>query len=256
VLFDSFPDAILFNDFCGDTPLYLLYHSSKDYRILEHVLQKMPCLALQKEKTFSGQPLIKRICAPWTSKQLSLTRTDVETNATLKDRWTKLVLTVRAAHACTIGQQQDGLLTQIPELHVALEFSCPPLVLCHFVEMYPEQVSMMMAKQNCYPLHYILARCGSPRDSQSTIQSLIASFPEAVHCEVEGRLPIHMAITPGRTWLDGIRDITYAGPDNLYCPDPQSGLIPFLQAAAMECADLATVYCLLRENPAVIRSIS
>lgn len=256
VLFDSFPDAILFKDFCSDTSLYLLYHPSKDYRILEHVLRRMPSLAVHQENVFSGQPLVKRICAPWTSKQLALTRMDVETNATLKDRWTKLVLTVRAAHAHTTGRQEDILLEEIPELHVALEFGCPSLVLCHFAEMYPEQVSMMMTKENLYPLHYFLCRCEATRDSKMAIQSLIKAYPEAVNHVVDGRRLIHSAITPGRTWQDGIEDIVYSGPSSLDCPDPKTGLVPFLQAAALECSDLSTVYCLLRENPAVIANIA
>jgi hypothetical protein len=257
LLFDCFPDAILFIDFCGDCPLYLLYHPSKDYRILKHVLGQMPSLALHKENTFSGQPMVKRICAPWTSKQLALTRSDVETNAALKDRWTKLVLTVRAAHTFTTGQKHDeDPLAQTPELHVALEFSCPPLVLCHFAQMYPEQVSMVMAKDGCYPLHYFLSRCNSTRDSKAAVQSLIAGFPQAVnHLGNDGQLPIHLAISPGRKWQDGIQDVVYGEPNNLDCPDPQTGLIPFLQAASLECCDLSTVYHLLRENPAVIAGL-
>ena len=48
LLFDGFPDAILFKDFCGDIPLYLLYHPSKDSHILQYVLKKMPSLAVYK----------------------------------------------------------------------------------------------------------------------------------------------------------------------------------------------------------------
>lgn len=256
LLFDSFPEAIVYKDFCGDTSLYLLYHCSKDYRILEHVLRRMPSLAVHQENTFSGQPLIKRICAPWTSRQLTLSRLDVEANAALKDGWAKLVITVRAAHAYTTGQQQATLLTQIPELHVALEFSCPPLVLSHFVEMYPEQASMIMDKRGCYPLHYLLSRRDPTCDSKSAIRNLISAFPEAVHQRVAGRIPLHLAITSGHSWKDGMEDIVYAGPDSLDHPDPQTGLIPFLQAGALGGCDVTTVYSLLRENPAVIANLS
>lgn len=216
----------------------------------------MPSLAVYKEATFSAQPLVKRICAPWTSNQLALTRNDVDTNATLKDRWTKLVVTVRAAHAFTTGQQYDDVYTQMPELHLALKFACPPLALCYFTQMYPDQVSMMMAKEGCYPLHYFLSEYDISRDSKAVVQSLVAAFPQAVNRRVNNdRLPIHLAISPGRKWQDGIEDIVYAGPDGLDCPDPQSGLIPFLHAASMECCDMSTVYNLLRENPAVIATL-
>ncbi len=244
----------MFKDFCGDTPLYLLYHPSKDYRILQHVLTEMPFLAVYMENTFSGQPLVKRVCAPWTSKHLALTKLDVETNAALKDRWRKLVLTIQAAHAHSTGQKHV-LSTEMPELHVALEYSCPPLVLSFFAEMYPEQVSMLMTKEKCYPLHYFLSRSDITQDSKSAVRSLIAVFPQAINHRSNGRLPIHLAISHGRKWDDGIQEIVYAGPNNLDCVDPDCSLVPFLQAASLECPDLSTIYSILRENPAVIATL-
>lgn len=248
---------MLFKDFCGDTPLFLLYHPSKDSRILQHALKKMPSLAVFKEHSFSGQPLVSRICAPWTSKEIFPTRTEMQTNATLKDRWTKLVLTVRAAHTYTTGQEENSIeySESARELHVALEYSCPPMVLCHFVEMYPEQASMTMKKFASYPLHYYLGCCEFVNCSRVTVQRLIKAFPQAVHERHDGRLPLHLALLQGRAWNDGIQDLVFAGPESLDCAEPSTGMVPFLQAAASEWSDLSTVYCLLRENPAVIGNI-
>ena len=254
LLFDEFPDAILFKDFCGDTPLYLLYHPSKDSRILQYVLKKMPSLAVYKEHSFSGQPLVSRICAPWASKELLPTKLDINTNATLRDRWTKLVLTVRAAHAHSLAREGENVdcSGNSRELHVALEYSCPPLVLCHFAEMYPEQASIPMKGSGCYPLHYFLGSCEFVRDSKVAVQSLIKAFPLAVHKLHHGRVPLHVAISKGITWNNGIHDLVYTGPENLDRPEPSTGMVPFAQAAASEWPELSTVYNLLRENPAVL----
>jgi hypothetical protein len=254
VLFDSYPDAILEKDFCGVTPLYLLFHSSKDYRILQYALEQQPSLALYKENSFSGQTLFQRICAPWTSKQLALTRSEVlETNPALKDRWTKLVLIVRAAHAHTIGHEPRA---DNPELHLALELPCcPPMVLCHFAEMYPAQASILMATKRCFPLHYYLSTCGSTRDTESVIKCLIKAHPDAVKRDYNGRLPLHLALSKGLTWHTGIRDIIFSSPGVLDQKDPDSGLIPFLQAASGDYCDLSAVYSILSEDPAVIGNL-
>lgn len=257
VLFDAWPDAMLLKDFCGDTPLYLLYHPSKDSRILQHVLGRKPSFAVYAEHSFSSQPLVARICAPWTAKESLSTKIELQTNPTLKDQWTKLVLTVRAAHVFSKGMGKDsiGCLENARELHVALEFSCPPIVLCHFAEMYPGQASMPMKGFGCYPLHYYLGFCAVARDSRPAVQSLIKAFPQAVHERWDGHVPLHLALSQGRTWNDGIQDLVYAGPEYLDCPEPLAGIVPFMQAAVCECSDLSTVYRLLRENPAVVGMI-
>jgi hypothetical protein len=85
-----------------------------------------------------------------------LTRSKVRSEPKLLDRWNKLVLTARAAHRITHTPPNRDVATMdidpsgshdthLPELHVALRLKClPPAVLCQFVEMYPEQVSMPM----------------------------------------------------------------------------------------------------------------
>lgn len=233
-----------------------MYHPSKDYRILEHVLTKMPSLSVYMENTFSGQPLVKRISAHWMSKRLSLTKLDIDSNAALKDRWKKFVLTIQAAYAHTMtGHHQDGQVAQPTELHMALKYLCPPMVICYFVEMYPEQASMLMETEKCYPLHYFLSRRDTVRDARSAVRNLISAFPQGVNHPFHSRLPIHLALAAGRKWEDGVQEIVYAGPCHLDSPDPNSGLVPFLQAASSECVDLTTVYHLLRENPAVITTL-
>ena len=248
-LFDHFPGAVLEKDFCGDLPLYLLFHPSKDVRMLQYVLSQRPSLALFQENTFSGQPLVKNICAPW-STQTKLSRNDVESDEVLKNRWTKLVLTVRAAYAHAKGQKQNS---NIPQLHVALEMACcSPVVLCQFIEMYPEQVSMPIGIDGIFPLHYFLATHNVTKGSDRVISRLIQTFPQACKECHRGRFPLQIALSSGYTWSSGIRDVAFADSSILEKADLESGLIPFLQAAMASGGDLNTSYCLLRENPSLV----
>jgi hypothetical protein len=246
-LYDGFPGAITEKDFCGDSPLYLLYHSSKDYRLLRYILSRNPALSLHKEHNGFGQPL-KKICAPWTSTQI-LSCTAMKSNTVLKDRWEKLVLTVRAAHTCTA---RLGRSAETPELHLALEFPCPPLVICHFLEMYTKQASSVMLNQCCFPLHYFLLLSISLHDGEAAIKSLLKAFPGVVVERHQGRLPIHLALAAGLTWRTGVSDIVLTDSSVLAEIDPIDALFPFMQAAACKRRDLSTIYSLLRENPAVL----
>jgi hypothetical protein len=253
-LYDHFPGAVLEKDFCGDLPLYLLFHPSNDVRMLQYILSQRPSLALFQGKTFSGKPLVKSICAPW-STQTKLSRNDVETDEVLMDRWTKLVLTFRAAYAHAKGQKQNS--SNIPELHVALEMaSCSPIVLCQFIEMYPDQVSMPMGKDGIFPLHFFLT---TPHDgtkgSDRVISHLIQTFPQACKYCHKGRFPLQIALSSGYTWSSGIRDVAFADSSILDKADLNSGLIPFLQAAMASGVDLNTSYCLLRENPSLVNTM-
>ena len=218
---------------------------------MQYILNRNPSLALYKDNNAFGQPLVKKICAPWTLKHI-VSWTVMESNAVLKDRWTKLVLTVRAAHTCTAGHKCSS---EIPELHLALEFPCPPLVICHFLELYPEQSSVIMSNQKCFPLHYFLLSSNALHDGEAVIKSLIKAYPKAVLERHNGRLPIHFAITSGLTWRTGVRDIIFADSSVLNEMDRSDGLFPFMQAAAYGRSDLSTIYRLLRENPAVLSNL-
>ena len=179
-----------------------------------------------------------------------MTKLDQIRDKMQNDRWMKLVLTVRAAHLHMTGETDNQ-----PELHVALRVACPFQVLLRFVEMYPDQASIVMMPDSCYPLHFFLSRHDVTKESQSVVQSLISAYPHAINHRYNGRLPLHLAIESGRKWEYGMEDIVYAGPNNLDCVDTHSGLVPFLHAASLPCTDLSTVYSILRENPAVLSAL-
>lgn len=171
--------------------MYMLFRPQMDCRILEHVLNRNPSLALfQQENRFSGaQSLLQTLCAQWihvirnnenlvpsssSSNNISsnsnskdanvsfvpIARRRVHSDCKLLDRWTKLVLLARAAHRMTHAVAAAAVtkntvdattkaLCKIPELHLALQLKCslPPVILCQFIEMYPEQASKPMRRK-------------------------------------------------------------------------------------------------------------
>ena len=68
-----------------------------------------------------------------------------------------------------------------------------------------------------------------------------------------GRLPLHLALSTGKGWNEGIKDLVEVHPDSLIFPVPQCKLYPFMLAGVDDNCDLDTVYELLRYNPGLIR---
>ena len=48
-----------------------------------------------------------------------------------------------------------------------------------------------------------------------------------------GRLPLHHALLNGKGWNTGVEVLFDAFPDGVEVPDPETGLFPFMLAAAM-----------------------
>lgn len=66
-----------------------------------------------------------------------------------------------------------------------------------------------------------------------------------------GRLPIHLAILSGKTFIDEIQAVWKAHPPALEAADPLTGLPPLLLAARYGCT-LTTVWEMLRHSPGVL----
>jgi hypothetical protein len=66
-----------------------------------------------------------------------------------------------------------------------------------------------------------------------------------------GRLPLHVAIAAGKPWTEGIKGLLAAYPDAISIIDPQTGLFPFLQAAATDRQDCGTILELLKKDPSL-----
>lgn len=67
---------------------------------------------------------------------------------------------------------------------------------------------------------------------QAVVKYLLQKFPElAFMPNASGRLPIEVALTAGRTWHSGIRELVQANPNSLSQVDQILGLYPFQLAA-------------------------
>lgn len=247
LVFEAYPEAVTERDFCGVTPLYLIYHGSKDPDILKSMLQFCPSLALQRMHSFAGPDLVRLVCSPWETLE-GKNAVDVRRNADLSKQWEKVVLTVSAAHKCRHKNQNE----QTCELHVALELPCSPKVLSWFIRMYPDQLRIPMADGKL-PLHAFVSSKAfiDDKEAEKLIQEFVELYPESARIRYRGKLPIHLAIGSSSLWTNGLERLLCAYPEARQMPDLSSSLLPFMIAADDSC-DLNTIYHLLREAPEMV----
>lgn len=259
VVYEAYPAGILIADFAGESGLHLLYHSSKSPRILQFVLSMNPEMALYRSNSFSARPLLHRICDPWVVRQ----PTGPVLPSKGDDSWIKLLLTVQAAYQarhhgpCSTMNDDDTTTSHKErtglELHLALQVDLPTDVLCHFVQLYPEQVKMPMTNGQL-PLHHVLSQPFMARTKGAggaLVRLLVHAHPAACSLLWKGQYPLHMALSNGFQWTSGVREVAFAYPDALSRRDAVSRLLPFLIPAVKELGvlDVATTFCLLREQP-------
>jgi hypothetical protein len=245
LVFAAYPTGIVLRDFCGESGIYLLYHPSKDPRMLQSILSQQPSLALHRSNSFSNKELVYQVCDPWTNS-LDLTPTSDDA------AWIKLVLTVQAAHHARfhtgVGGSKDDLL------HMALELQLSPTLIYHFARLYPEQARCSMPRvQGILPLQYVVqqTRFAIAKGTSSLVRLLILECPEAATLPcLGGRSLLHLALSNNFRWSNGVKELVYACPDALHAPDPVSNLLPFMMASTMGIeSDVDTVFYLLREAP-------
>lgn len=99
----------------------------------------------------------------------------------------------------------------------------------------------------------------------TVIQILLEAGAKANHGNrnlKKGRLPLHSAIVSGKRWNEGLKCLRNAYPDSLIKIDQETGLYPFMLAAAVggaalkdeittvgRSADLTTIFEILRSRP-------
>lgn len=235
-------------DFCGMTPMYLVYHGSKHPSILKAILQHRPSLALKRICSFSGPDLVRLVCSPWENMLKGTNAEDVRHNVDLSKQWEKVVLTVRAAHKCR-HKESD----RTHELHLALELPCSPKILKWFLRMYPEQLRVPMADGKL-PLHHLV---NSPafithKDADTILEQFLVLYPEAAKIRCNGKLPLHLAIESGCLWTNGLKRLLYSYPDARQMPADKSNMLPFMMMATCETSDFSTMFSLLREGPELV----
>lgn len=213
--------------------------------------------------------------------------------------WTKLVSMLEASWAAGSGQNGEGFSLVRAAFKTV---SCPPPVAIIVASMYPEELSILDT-QGRLPLHHAARRPwhawdwprqdGTSDNANAQVLQMESAFllrtamslspPEAARCKDKSNcLPLHYVVrtfiraccSSGRSYspmsvvevLELLQYFVQLNPDSLHEPDPSTGLLPFLQAAAEatstreSCSssasfpdELATsvVYQLLHENPSL-----
>jgi hypothetical protein len=255
LLFRACPEAIVQPDFCKECPLDLLFRPNQPASYLDFVFQERPALALHRPPTFSGTTLLQRICDPRQDRGL------YSCESASDQAWVKLLLTVRAAH-CTRhpSHSYPRVDRTLPELRVAIELDLPHNLIARFCQLYPHQASQPMSRHGdgTLPLHYVICTLGQSKRNHARggflIRALLAAHPEAACVRQNGCYPLHLALSRGFKWSEGVRELAFACHDALHSPTKE-GLYPSqLAAIAAEESgldDLETIYCLIREHPIV-----
>ena len=112
---------------------------------------------------------------------------------------------------------------------------------------------------------------GFEPNQPTVIQILLEAGADATKGNPEiakGRIPINLAILSGKRWREGIQKLKRGYPDSLIRVDKETGLYPFMLAAAVGVGslqkdavkgrkgDLFTIFSLLRSRPEAIRVAS
>ena len=155
-------------------------------------------------------------------------------------------------------------------LHAAAGTFCP-VELIHFVlEFFPEQ-AFVKDEQGLCPLniaaasvipayaeeemneygHAISLRSCDP--SKGKIDMIYEANPEAATvCDNNSCYPLHIAVSNGKRWNNGIQCLLRALPDALSIAANDTALYPFQLSAIGNDGDLSTTYMLLRAMPDLI----
>ena len=132
---------------------------------------------------------------------------------------------------CASSHQEP---TSFRLLHAVCQIEVPRAYLLQVLRQQQPHDSLWRPDEHGYlPLHVLLLRQQSPSPyAQFVLQELLQAAPAAaaVAEPTSGRWPLHLALTAGWKWEQGVRELVYSHPGALRIPDPTSGLLPFQMA--------------------------
>jgi ankyrin repeat protein len=117
-----------------------------------------------------------------------------------------------------------------------------------------------------------LAQAGSTIEGVPSTESGSGGYPSVIQILLEanhtspthgahipdpsGRLPLHLALSSGKRWNEGVQQLIAAYPDAVSLPDRSSKLYPFMLAASCGLdMDVTSTYEILRLNPCLIENL-
>ena len=193
--------------------------------------------------------------------------------------WQKLCLVAKATYLAIHGiPYHDETISDIPLVHAIIECGAQSSIVKYALQLHPDQLflrdidgrvplSIASAKVDTNPdiFHILLDRSegvdyeklhSRSCDSSSIIVQRVRTSTASM-ADIHGRLPLHLAVSSGRTWNNGVHLIASAAPLALQTRDTKSGMYPFMLASIPNykwdntCID--TIYSLIREAPHVLK---
>ena len=155
----------------------------------------------------------------------------------MKTWWDRLLINIQKVFVAET-QRQDFEWVDIPYekneylLHIALTNSdTPPQVIEMIMAFNAPSVSLSIPSSSLLPLH-IAAQTQSyiPRNfehyERSSLELVLAAYPDAARVKSNNRLPLHAAILSGKSYYD-VAILVDAEPSALCCLDCDTQLYPF-----------------------------
>ena len=92
------------------------------------------------------------------------------------------------------------------------------------------------------------------REHDVPIAICLKYFPGGARClDTEGCLPLHYAVSTGKAWIEGVKQLVMAAPMTLIARDGKHYMYPVMLAAMEENNTLDVVFRLLQANPTVVQ---
>mmetsp|Transcript_43575 Transcript_43575/g.64673 ORF Transcript_43575/g.64673 Transcript_43575/m.64673 type:complete len:677 (-) Transcript_43575:85-2115(-) len=101
-------------------------------------------------------------------------------------------------------------------------------------------------------IHHFLEPETKERDNPITI--LTEAYPKgASHLDASSCLPLHLAVSTGKQWDEGVASLVQAAPQALNTRCGRFNLYPFLIAATSDCNTLDTLFRLMLQTPTLVQ---
>lgn len=151
--------------------------------------------------------------------------------------------------ATTFGEEESSCA-----LHGLFLLRAPIKAIQVAIRRHPEWAQVADPNGN-YPLHVVVLRRPFRVKDGDIFDMLLEAFPDAAGVKNKnGDTPLVLAIRDRMVWEEGMQSLVHANTDVLSALDPQTGLYPFLQAAALDGrVAVNTTYQLLCRRPDLVK---
>ena len=283
------PEQLTLRDLDGDTPLHAACRCGASMEVLEVLLHANPNVV--HERDFEGLTPLLRLWVRYVvilgDDAIESVNCAADLSGELLEAWNKTELLLRCAHFGNIDEDcQQGRVFRA--VHAASAVDCPRAVVKIAARVYPKQLD----EKDEYGRTPLLIACQAPifkvrdlSDEGYTLEDVIhgderskwgnseettdaSSQPSVIeillHANQEAassaacvpdrfdRLPLHLALSSGKGWNDGVKQLIEVYPEAMHVRDISTSLYPFMLAAEGWKGDLSTTLELLRHNPSSI----